>query len=78
MRGGFKKTKVAVAHKLTTVLHVMWKTGDAFRCMRAPAMLVTANTTLAGSTYPTPCWSGITFDFEENHEPGRRYSHASL
>ncbi len=30
-RGGFKKAKVAVARKLATVLHAMWKTGEAFR-----------------------------------------------
>lgn len=30
-RGGFKKAKVAVARKLATILHAMWKTGDAFR-----------------------------------------------
>ena len=30
-RGGFKKEKVSVARKLATVLHAMWKTGEAFR-----------------------------------------------
>lgn len=30
-RSGFKKAKVAVARKLATVLHAMWKTGDEFR-----------------------------------------------
>lgn len=31
-RGGFKKAKVAVARKLATVLHAMWKSaGDEFR-----------------------------------------------
>lgn len=30
-RGGFKKAKVAVARKLATILHAMWKTGEEFR-----------------------------------------------
>ena len=36
-RGGFRKAKVAVARKLATILHAMWKTGDEFRWTPAQA-----------------------------------------
>ncbi|EJU14507.1 hypothetical protein LH128_03359 [Sphingomonas sp. LH128] len=34
-RGGFKKSKVALACKLATILHAMWTTGEEFRCLSA-------------------------------------------
>lgn len=37
-RGGFKKAKVAVARKLATILHAMWKTGEEFRWSSEPQL----------------------------------------
>jgi hypothetical protein len=46
--------------------------------MRVPVTLVTANTTLAGSTYPRHAEAAQIADLEENHEPGRRYPSSTL